>query len=53
MKSNDVKQHIKNYKLMKRCNLNRLNTHSQLNGTIMKIMCLKHISGCQLTIYIV
>ena len=24
MKSNDVKQHLKNYKLMKRCSLNRL-----------------------------
>ena len=24
-------------------------SHSQLNGTIMKIRCLRHISGCQLT----
>ena len=24
-------------------------THSQLNGTIMKIRCFRHISGCQLT----
>ena len=24
MKSNDVKEHLKNYKLRKRCNLNRL-----------------------------